>query len=117
MEDRGSRIEDGRSQPLSGCTYLRIEDGRSRIEDGRSRSTRLALSSILYPRSSILDSRGTVGKLIWKSAGVKLQRQSVRCRPQPPLRSGVIGNTLGFDPRDSRFDPWLRSSLNGAVAQ
>src|SRR6185369_10314743 len=25
------------------------------------------------------------------------------------MRSGVIGNTLGFDPRDSRFDPWLRS--------
>lgn len=25
------------------------------------------------------------------------------------LRSGVIGNTLGFDPRDSRFDPWLRN--------
>jgi hypothetical protein len=58
-----------------------------------------------------------VGKLIRKSAGVKLQRQPVRIRPQPPpLRSGVTGNTLGFDPRDSRFDPWLRSLrtwLNG----
>jgi hypothetical protein len=56
------------------------------------------------------DSRITVGKLIRKSAGVKLQRQPVRIRPQPPLlRSGVTGNTLGFDPRNSRFDPWLRS--------
>ena len=59
---------------------------------------------------SILDPRITVGKLIRKSAGVKLQKQPVRIRPQPPvLRSGVTGNTLGFDPRDPRFDPWLRS--------
>ena len=61
-----------------------------------------------------------VGKLIWKSAGVKLQRQPVRLRPQPLfLRSGVIGNMLGFDPRDSRFDPWLRNLrtwLNGSGA-
>src|SRR6266446_7045017 len=63
-----------------------------------------------YPRSSILDPGDLVGKLIRKSAGVKLQRQRVRIRPQPPtLRSGVIGNTVGFDPRYSRFDPWLRS--------
>ena len=61
-------------------------------------------------RSSILDPRITVGKLVRKSAGVKLQRQPVQIRPQPPtLRSGVTGNTLGSEPRDSRFDPWLRS--------
>ena len=54
--------------------------------------------------------RFRVGKLIRKSAGLNHQRQPVRIRPQPPsLRSGVTGNTLGFDPRDSRFDPWLRS--------
>jgi hypothetical protein len=54
--------------------------------------------------------RFPVGKLIRKSAGLNHQRQPVRIRPQPPvLRSGVIGNTLGFEPRDSRFDPWLRS--------
>lgn len=64
--------------------------------------------SIFDPQSSILEI--TVGKLIRKSAGLKLQRQPVRIRPQPPtLRSGVTGNTLGFDPRESRFDPWLRS--------
>ena len=54
--------------------------------------------------------RQKVGKLIWKSAGLNHQRQRVRIRPQPPtLRSGVTGNTLGFDPRDSGFDPRLRS--------
>jgi hypothetical protein len=54
--------------------------------------------------------RFPVGKLIRKSTGLNHQRQPVRIRPQPPvLRSGVIGNTLGFEPRDSRFDPWLRS--------
>ena len=82
------------------CRRLRIEDRGLRME---------SLPEI-DARSSILDPRITVGKLIRKSAGVKLQKQPVRIRPQPPiLRSGVTGNTLGSDPRDSRFDPWLRS--------
>src|SRR2546422_4855069 len=78
-----------------------MEDRRLRIQ---------AAPSSRYSQSSILDPRVRVGKLIRKSAGVKLQRQPVRIRPQPPtLRSGVTGNTLGFDPGYSRFDSWLRS--------
>src|SRR5215813_10212092 len=45
------KIEDRRSK---------IEDRRSRIEDPRSKIVRMMLSSIFYPRSSILDPQGVM---------------------------------------------------------
>ena len=91
----------------------KAEGKRKRMQDAMSTRYEWGRKCVDPPSAF----RFGVGKLIRKSAGVKLQRQPVRIRPQPPpLRSGVTGNTLGFDPRDSRFDPWLRSLrtwLNG----
>ena len=66
IEDRGLRIED---------RGWRIADRKLGIEDRQPSSELDTQSSIFDSQFSIFDSRTTVGKLIWKSAGVKLQRK------------------------------------------
>jgi hypothetical protein len=65
MEDRGWKIEDGRSRMEDG--RWRMENGRSRMED---RGWRVAMrwslkrATILDPPSSILPSMADSGKVI-----------------------------------------------------